>query len=320
MVMLCQFDRLLYPRTVGAVSAGSYMVAIYKPCEKIVDGSGNSLDRFKAVGYDLPTSDRLRYEMQGHWSKNPKHGVQFEVESFDEVITPSRDGIIAYLSSGQIKGIGPKIAERIYDSFGDKALEVLDKEPERLLAVSGISKGKLKKICDSYLASRGARDLVAYLVPHGITPNRAVRLYREYGDEAMDIVRHHPYRLCELVGIGFKTADKIAMSLGLDRMSVERAGTYTPQNKRAKNQPRRARELSGDIYIKGIYTLLFLCGYCVISTSFASQSGRMVLRPSQQNTLTLAVSPAGTVTVAASLLILALLRPVWTPPLLYDAT
>ena len=221
--MLCQFDRLLYPRTVGAVSAGSYMVAIYKPCEKIVDGSGNSLDRFKAVGYDLPTSDRLRYEMQGHWSKNPKHGVQFEVESFDEVIPPSRDGIIAYLSSGQIKGIGPKIAERIYDSFGDKALEVLDKEPERLLAVSGISKGKLKKICDSYLASRGARDLVAYLVPHGITPNRAVRLYREYGDEAMDIVRHHPYRLCELVGIGFKTADKIAMSLGLDRMSVERA-------------------------------------------------------------------------------------------------
>ena len=154
--------------------------------------------------------------------KNPKHGVQFEVENYDEVITPTKEGIIAYLSSGQIKGIGPKMAEKIYDAFGLTALDVLDKEPERLLAISGISAAKLKKICDSYLANRGARDVVAFLTPHGITPNRAVKLYKEYGDRAMDIVKNHPYQLCEIAGIGFKTADRIAMSMGFDQLSVER--------------------------------------------------------------------------------------------------
>ena len=83
--------------------------------------------------------------MQGHWSKNPKHGIQFEVESYNEVIIPNKEGIISYLSSGQIKGVGPKIAERIYAAFGNMALEVLDKEPEKLLSIPGINKNKLKK-------------------------------------------------------------------------------------------------------------------------------------------------------------------------------
>ncbi len=88
------------------------------------------MTQVKAVGYGLPIADKQRYELQGHWSKNPKHGVQFEVETYDEVITPTREGIIAYLSSGQIKGIGPKMAEKIFDAFGLTALEVLDKEPD----------------------------------------------------------------------------------------------------------------------------------------------------------------------------------------------
>lgn len=138
------------------------------------------------------------------------------------MIAPTKEGIIAYLSSGQIKGIGPKIAERIFDAFGLEALNVLDRKPERLLTISGISEGKLKKICDSYLANRGARDVVAFLSPHGITPNRAVRLYKEYGDRTMEIVKKHPYQLCEIAGIGFKTADRIAMSMGFDLLSTER--------------------------------------------------------------------------------------------------
>ena len=220
--MLCQFERLIYPQNVSSIDAGSFMIAVYRPCENIRDSAGNMVTQVKAVGYCLPISDNLRYELQGHWSKNPKHGVQFEVENYDEVITPTKDGIIAYLSSGQIKGIGPKMAEKIYDAFGLTALDVLDKEPERLLAISGISAAKLKKICDSYLANRGARDVVAFLTPHGITPNRAVKLYKEYGDRAMDIVKNHPYQLCEIAGIGFKTADRIAMSMGFDQLSVER--------------------------------------------------------------------------------------------------
>ena len=220
--MLCQFERLIYPQNVSSIDAGSFMIAVYRPCENIRDSAGNMVTQVKAVGYCLPIADNLRYELQGHWSKNPKHGVQFEVENYDEVITPTKEGIIAYLSSGQIKGIGPKMAEKIYDAFGLTALDVLDKEPERLLAISGISSAKLKKICDSYLANRGARDVVAFLTPHGITPNRAVKLYKEYGDRAMDIVKNHPYQLCEIAGIGFKTADRIAMSMGFDQLSVER--------------------------------------------------------------------------------------------------
>ena len=114
------------------------------------------------------------------------------------------------------------MAEKIYAAFGQQSLEVLDKEPEKLLSISGISEGKLKKICDSYLANRGARDVVAFLSPHGITPNRAVRLYKEYGDKTMDIVKNHPYQLCDLTGIGFKTADRIAMSMGFNQLSTER--------------------------------------------------------------------------------------------------
>lgn len=220
--MLCQFERLVYPQNTNVIDAASYMVALYRPCEKIKDSSGNTISQVKAVGYCLPVANNLRYDMQGHWSKNPKHGIQFEVESYNEVIIPNKEGIISYLSSGQIKGVGPKIAERIYATFGNMALEVLDKEPEKLLSISGINKNKLKKICDSYLANRGARDVVAFLTPHGITPNRAVRLYKEYGEKTMDIVKNHPYKLCELVGVGFRTADKIAMSMGFDELSTER--------------------------------------------------------------------------------------------------
>lgn len=220
--MLCQFERLIYPPTIAQLMPDSYMVAAYRPCERVRDGSGNIVSQVKAVGYCLPIAAKLRYDMKGHWSKSSKHGLQFEVETYDEVVVPSRDGIIAYLCSGQIKGVGPKIAERIYAAFGDTTLDVLDNDPERLLSVSGISQNKLKKICESYIANRGARDVVAFLVPYGITANRAVQFYKKYQNKTMEIVKEHPYRLCEIPGIGFLTADKIALSMGLDRLSTDR--------------------------------------------------------------------------------------------------
>lgn len=219
--MLCTFERVIFPRDATASSTG-FMIAIYKPCGVLKDAAGNVLDQFKAVGYCLPTSDKVRYNMTGKWSKSQKHGIQFEVERYEEVITPTREGIIAYLASGQIRGIGKKTAERIYDTFGQETLQVLDQEPKKLLTVRGISEKKLRKIVDSYLANRGARDVIAFLAPHGVSPSRAVRLYREYGEETMDIVRNHPYRLCELAGIAFRTADKLAMSMGIDPLSPER--------------------------------------------------------------------------------------------------
>ncbi|NBI85041.1 ATP-dependent RecD-like DNA helicase [Lachnospiraceae bacterium] len=220
--LLCQFEKMIYPPNPAQIEPGSYMVALYRPCEKIKDLSGQLLTQVKAVGYCLPITRHMRYEMRGHWSKHQNHGLQFEVESYDEVLVPTREGIIAYLSSGKIRGIGSKIAERIYAAFGVRTLDVLDKEPERLLSIPGIGEEKLKKICDSYLENRGARDVVAFLAPHGITPNRSVKLYKEYGNQTMEIVRKHPYQLCEMAGIGFKVADKIAMSMGFDMLSTER--------------------------------------------------------------------------------------------------
>ena len=175
--MLCTFERVIFPRDATASSTG-FMIAIYKPCGVLRDAAGNILTQFKAVGYCLPTSDKVRYNMTGKWSKSQKHGIQFEVERYEEVITPTREGIIAYLASGQIRGIGKKTAERIYDTFGQETLQVLDQEPKKLLTVRGISEKKLRKIVDSYLANRGARDVIAFLAPHGVSPSRAVRLYR----------------------------------------------------------------------------------------------------------------------------------------------
>ena len=219
--MLCQFEKLLYPRTADATTI-DYMIAVYRPLEIIRDSAGDMLSEVKAVGYCLPIAEKVRYRLNGHWAKHPRHGLQFEVEGYEEVISHTKEGIIGYLASGQIKGVGRKIAELIYDTFGQDTLEILDREPEKLMSVRGISKKRLQKICDSYLATRGARDVIAFLSPHGVTANRSIKIYREYGKDTMDIIRNHPYRLVEMAGIAFKTADKLAMSLGLPAVSPER--------------------------------------------------------------------------------------------------
>ena len=219
--MLCQFDKLIYPKTAD-ISTVDYMIAVYRPCGVVRDADGEMISQIKAVGYCLPISEKLRYRLSGHWNKHPRHGLQFEVEGYEEVISHTKEGIIGYLASGQIKGVGPKIAEKIYDAFGQDTLEILDHEPEKLMTIRGISTRKLEKIRDSYLASRGARDVIAFLAPHGVTARRAIQIYREYGNETLDVVRKHPYRLVEMAGIAFKTADKLAMSLGLPAVSPER--------------------------------------------------------------------------------------------------
>ena len=219
--MLCQFEKLLYPRIADAATI-DYMIAVYRPLEIIRDSNGDMLSQVKAVGYCLPIAEKIRYRLNGHWTKHPRHGLQFEVEGYEEVISHTKEGIIGYLASGQIKGVGRKIAELIYDTFGQDTLEILDREPEKLMSVRGISKKRLQKICDSYLATRGARDVIAFLSPHGVTANRAIKIYREYGKDTLDIIRNHPYRLVEMAGIAFKTADKLAMSMGLPAVSPER--------------------------------------------------------------------------------------------------
>ena len=219
--MICSFKRLIYPKTVQAAEADGYMIALYGVHDRLVDSAGNRICEAKVVGYCLPVNTGLRFEMTGHWAKS-KYGMQFEMESCREIIQPGKDGVVAYLSSGLIKGIGKKTAERIYDLFGEQTLEVLDNRPEELTKIKGISENKLGRIIDSYLASRGARDVVAVLTPHGVSPNRAVKIYKRFGKDTLSIVREHPYRLCDIAGIGFITADGIARSMGLNLLSPER--------------------------------------------------------------------------------------------------
>lgn len=216
--VLCSFKRLIFPKNPGANPSG-YMVGIYRVHENLLDSGGNSINDVKVVGYFLPMVESIRINMTGHWAKNDKHGTQFEMESYQEIIEPSRKGIVAYLSSGLIKGIGPKTAEKIYAKFGDKTLDILDNSPEKLKSIPGISANKLIRIVESYIASRGARDVVAFLAPHGVTPNRAVKIYREFGAETLKILRQNPYRLCDMAGIGFATADKIGVEIGLSPTS-----------------------------------------------------------------------------------------------------
>ena len=221
--MVCEFQKLIYPSTRVGLDAGSYMIAVYTPCEKIRDRQGRLLGSIKAVGYGLPLSANLRYKMQGRWNEEPKHGLQFEVDTYEEIVSPTKEGIIAYLTSGQINGVGKTIAERIYEKFGDKTLDILDREPKRLLDVDGVGRIKLEMIMESYLANRAARDTVAFLMPFGITSNRAVKLYQEYGSKTIDTVKNYPYCLTDLAGIGFATADDIARKVGIDELSPKRA-------------------------------------------------------------------------------------------------
>ena len=220
--MLCSFRKLIYPKSLAAARDGEYTIAVYALHEKMLDSQQNIVHEAKVVGHYLPVVEGIRVDMTGEWQKNSKYGVQFAMESFKEVVQPTRHGIEAYLSSGLIKGIGPKTAALIYDTFGVESLDVLDQSPSDLLKVKGISEMKLRKIIDSYIVSRGAREIVSLLVPYGITPNRAVKIFKHFGPDAVDIARKHPYRLCEISGIGFSIADSIAISMGLDLKSPER--------------------------------------------------------------------------------------------------
>ena len=110
--MICSFKKLIYPKTVQEAESGSYMVALYGVHDHVPDAGGNRLREVKIVGYYLPMTNGLRYEIEGQWVKN-KYGMQVKMESFTELIRPDHEGIVAYLSSGLIKGVGKKIAERI---------------------------------------------------------------------------------------------------------------------------------------------------------------------------------------------------------------
>ena len=162
--------------------------------------------------------------LQGAWTHHRRHGPQFKVESFHSVAPGTEAGIERFLASRLVKGVGPELAKRIVARFGAGALEVLDRNGERLTEVAGIGPDRRDRIVASWADHRRLRDTMIFLQGLGISPAYALRIHRRYGPAARRAVTENPYRLAEEVaGIGFQTADRIAASLGVDPDSPERA-------------------------------------------------------------------------------------------------
>ncbi|GII04874.1 ATP-dependent RecD-like DNA helicase [Planobispora takensis] len=161
--------------------------------------------------------------LTGRWGSHPRYGRQFEVWSYTTVLPATVQGIQRYLGSGLIKGIGPKMAERIVDHFGTDTLEIIETAPERLVEVPGLGPKRTKMIGVAWEEQKIIKEVMIFLQGVGVSTSIAVRIFKQYGDASITIVKNEPYRLADDVwGIGFKTADTIAQAVGIPHDSPER--------------------------------------------------------------------------------------------------
>ena len=157
-----------------------------------------------------------RYKIAGNYVTNPKYGKQVEMVACEHVIKNDRNGIVEYLIGQKIKGVGRKLAETIYEKFRENTLDVLDNHPEMLRSVNGIGDMKYEAIRSAWKENREAAKIVSSMADQGISYSQAVKIYRCYGEDSFNIIRENPYRLIkEIDGFGFKTADNIAIKVGV---------------------------------------------------------------------------------------------------------
>ncbi|WP_368236131.1 SF1B family DNA helicase RecD2 [Clostridium perfringens] len=170
-----------------------------------------------AVGVLPHVKEGQNLKITGSWVNHSQFGKQFKVEECEEILPTSKDGIEKYLSSGIIQGIGPVTAKKIVNKFGEDTLNILDNNIERLKEIEGIGKKKLETIIESYREQRELKNITIFLQTHGLSVNQCLKIYKKYGASSVDTVKNNPYILCdEISGIGFKTSDKIARSLGIE--------------------------------------------------------------------------------------------------------
>ena len=171
----------------------------------------------------LPTpGETLR--LRGQWVVDTKFGEQFRVESCLSVLPATIVGIKKYLGSGLVKGIGPIMARRIVDRFGLETFDIIEESPERLQEADGIGPIRTERITRAWQEQKEIREVMVFLQGHEVSPAYAVKIFKAYGDKAISVVKENPYRLAlDISGIGFKTADKIARSMGIDPNSQIRA-------------------------------------------------------------------------------------------------
>src|SRR5450830_520390 len=159
----------------------------------------------------------------GEWVNDHTHGQQFKAHFIRTSAPTSIDGIEKYLGSGMIRGIGPVYAKKMINAFGEKVFDIIEAEPERLREVTGIGLVRAKRITDAWAEQKIVREIMVFLHSHGVGTARAVRIYKTYGSDAVQVMTENPYRLArDIRGIGFKTADAIAMKLGVEKTAMIR--------------------------------------------------------------------------------------------------
>ena len=173
-------------------------------------------DTITAVGYMPYIAGGDKVTLTGEWTFHQDYGPRFKVEFFEKNMPSEINDILKYLASGSIKGVRLATAQKIVDMFGEDTLNILEKEPEKLSKIHGISRKKALEIGAEYVKQQGVRNIVMYLQKFGITPQSAVKVYKRYGSSSVETIKENPYVLSETVyNIGFKTADKIALEMGI---------------------------------------------------------------------------------------------------------
>ncbi|EFL15204.1 exodeoxyribonuclease V, alpha subunit [Streptomyces sp. C] len=188
-----------------------------------VDTGRGAGDLLTVVGSLLGAQPGESLRMEGRWGSHPQYGRQFSVENYSTILPATIQGIRRYLGSGLIKGIGPRIADRIVEHFGLDTLDVIEAEPKRLIEVPGLGPKRTKLIGAAWEEQKAIKEVMVFLQGVGVSTSIAVRIYKKYGDASISVVKNQPYRLAaDVWGIGFLTADRIAQAVGIPHDSPER--------------------------------------------------------------------------------------------------
>jgi exodeoxyribonuclease V alpha subunit len=181
-------------------------------------------DLVSVVGSTTSVTAGEHVEASGRWVIDRQHGQQFKADELKTTHPASAEGIEKYLASGAIRSIGPKLAAKIVSIYKERTLDIVEDSPDFLLHVKGIGQGRLQRIRQSWEEQKEVRKIILFFTEHGITSGRAIRIYRTYGHESIAKIKENPYQLADDIrGIGFKTADELASTLGIDRNSPYRA-------------------------------------------------------------------------------------------------
>jgi exodeoxyribonuclease V alpha subunit len=206
----------------GLVEQVTYQNAENGFCVIRVKARGHR-DLVTVVGHAAVISAGEWITASGDWTNDRTHGQEFKAR-FPKTSAPtSLDGIEKYLASGMIRGIGPVYAKKLLRAFGEKVFDVIEGEPDRLREVDGIGPVRAKRIATAWAEQKVVREIMVFLHSHGVGSAQAVRIYKTYGADAVQVMSENPYRLArDIRGIGFKTADAIAMKLGIDKTAMIR--------------------------------------------------------------------------------------------------